>query len=118
MSLESILAVAAIIFAIGLYGGAHQAERDNGADVPGIDVQRGEHNGGGAVALRRAGRGWRATLRGRLTRWRSSLLTGQVFAIFIITVAAAEVALGLAIVIAIYRSRQSVFVTDANQMSK
>ena len=46
------------------------------------------------------------------------LLTGQVFSIFIITIAAAEVALGLAIVIAIYRSRSTVFVTDATQMSK
>ena len=33
-----------------------------------------------------------------------------------ITVAAAEVALGVPIVIAIYRNRQTVFVTDANQM--
>ena len=38
------------------------------------------------------------------------------FAIFIITVAAAEVALGMAIVIAIYRSRQTAFVTDAKQI--
>ena len=41
------------------------------------------------------------------------LLTGQVFAVFIITVAAAEVALGLAIVITVYRNRESIFVTDA-----
>jgi NADH:ubiquinone oxidoreductase subunit K len=33
-------------------------------------------------------------------------------------VAAAEVALGLAIVLAIFRSRQSVFVTDASEMRK
>ncbi|MDP6403508.1 MAG: NADH-quinone oxidoreductase subunit K, partial [SAR202 cluster bacterium] len=46
------------------------------------------------------------------------LLTGQVFAVFIITVAAAEVALGLAIVIAIYRNMQSVFVTDVDAMKK
>ncbi len=44
------------------------------------------------------------------------LLTGQVFTIFIITVAAAEVALGIAIVVAIYRSRDTVFVTDVSQM--
>ena len=44
------------------------------------------------------------------------LLTGQVFSVFIITVAAAEVALGLAIVIAIYRNRESVFVTDVAEM--
>jgi NADH:ubiquinone oxidoreductase subunit K len=37
-----------------------------------------------------------------------ALLTGQVFALFIITVAAAEVALGLAVVIAVYRNRQTV----------
>ena len=36
------------------------------------------------------------------------LLTGQVFAVFVITVAAAEVALGLAIILAIYRSRDTV----------
>ena len=37
-----------------------------------------------------------------------ALLTGQDFALFVITVAAAEVALGLAVVIAIYRNRQTV----------
>ena len=37
-----------------------------------------------------------------------ALLTGQVFALFVITVAAAEVALGLAVVIAVYRNRQTV----------
>jgi NADH:ubiquinone oxidoreductase subunit K len=46
----------------------------------------------------------------------SVLLTGQVFAIFIITVAAAEAAVGLAIIIAIYRSRQSVDVEQADSM--
>ena len=46
----------------------------------------------------------------------NTLLTGQIFAIFIITVAAAEVALGLGIVIAMYRSRETVDVTQANLM--
>ena len=46
------------------------------------------------------------------------LLTGQIFSIFIITIAAAEVALGLAIVIAIYRNRSSIFVTDAAEMRR
>jgi NADH-quinone oxidoreductase subunit K len=46
------------------------------------------------------------------------LLTGHVFTVFIITVAAAEVALGLAIIIAIYRTRQSVLVTDAKELSR
>jgi NAD(P)H-quinone oxidoreductase subunit 4L len=35
-------------------------------------------------------------------------LTGQVFAIFIMVVAAAEVAVGLAIIIAIYRNRETI----------
>jgi NADH-quinone oxidoreductase subunit K len=35
-------------------------------------------------------------------------LAGQVFAIFVITIAAAEAAVGLAVVIAIYRTRRSV----------
>lgn len=43
-------------------------------------------------------------------------LTGQIFAIFIMTVAAAEVAVGLSIVIAIYRNRQSIDVADINLM--
>lgn len=43
-------------------------------------------------------------------------LTGQVFALFIITVAAAEVALGLALVIAVYRTRESVDVTTVNTL--
>ena len=47
-----------------------------------------------------------------------SLLTGQVFAIFIIAVAAAEIALGLGIVIALYRHRQTVDVTEADMMKQ
>jgi len=41
---------------------------------------------------------------------------GQIFAIFVITVAAAEVGLGLAIVIAIYRLRGSVNLDDFDWM--
>ncbi|MEX2181189.1 MAG: NADH-quinone oxidoreductase subunit NuoK [Gemmatimonadaceae bacterium] len=40
--------------------------------------------------------------------------TGQVFVIFVITVAAAEAAVGLAIIIAIFRHRQSVDLQDIN----
>ena len=38
--------------------------------------------------------------------------TGQLFSIFVITVAAAEVGIGLAIIIAIYRNRLSVNLDD------
>ena len=44
------------------------------------------------------------------------LLTGQVFAIFIIVVAAAEAAVGLAIIMAIYRGRETIDVTKIDLM--
>ncbi len=40
--------------------------------------------------------------------------TGQVFVVFVMTVAAAEAAVGLAIIIAIFRHRQSVNLEDIN----
>ena len=43
-------------------------------------------------------------------------LAGQVFAMFVLTVAAAEAAIGLAIVIAVFRSRGSVLVEDIRTM--
>ena len=45
-----------------------------------------------------------------------NLLVGIIFAIFVITVAAAEVGLALAIVLRLYRARQSVNVDDVNLM--
>ncbi len=42
------------------------------------------------------------------------VLTGQVFALFVITVAAAEVGIGLAIVILIYRNRETINVDEVN----
>ena len=43
-------------------------------------------------------------------------LTGQIFALFILTVAAAEAAIGLAIVVVYYRNRGSIAVDDINLM--
>jgi NADH-quinone oxidoreductase subunit K len=43
-------------------------------------------------------------------------LQGQVFALMILTVAAAEAAIGLAILVIFYRNRGSIAVEDANQM--
>ncbi len=44
------------------------------------------------------------------------LLTGQVFTIFSIVVAAAEATVGLAIIMAIYRSRETIDTTKINLM--
>ena len=42
------------------------------------------------------------------------LLTGQIFTLFVITVAAAEVGIGLAIVILIFRNRETINVDEMN----
>ncbi len=43
-------------------------------------------------------------------------MDGNLFVFFIITVAAAEVAVGLAIIVALYRKRQTVMVQDLNAL--
>jgi len=117
LGLESFLIVSAIIFSIGLYGAL--SKRNAVTVLMSIELMFNAVNIT-AVALSRY------VLPARLAQNPQAasdevvqlLLTGQIFALFIITVAAAEVALGLAIVIAIYRSKQSVFVTDAAEMKK
>ena len=43
-------------------------------------------------------------------------LTGQIFSLFILTVAAAEAAIGLAILVCFFRNKGSIAVDDANVM--
>jgi NADH-quinone oxidoreductase subunit K len=43
-------------------------------------------------------------------------LDGQIFVFFVITVAAAEVAVGLALVVAIFRSKKSINIDELNLM--
>ena len=43
-------------------------------------------------------------------------ITGQIFALFVLTVAAAEAAIGLAILVVFYRNRGSIAVEDVNMM--
>jgi NADH-quinone oxidoreductase subunit K len=45
-----------------------------------------------------------------------TLLTGQIFAIFVITIAAAEAAVGLAIIIALYRTRKTINADEIDLM--
>ena len=111
MNLESFLIVAAIIFAIGLYGAL--SKRNAITVLMSLELMFNAVNIT-AVALSRY------TVPSRLITEDGAvlplLLTGHVFAIFIITVAAAEVALGVAIIISLYRNRETVFVTDATEM--
>jgi NADH-quinone oxidoreductase subunit K len=43
-------------------------------------------------------------------------LNGQVFVFFVMTVAAAEVAVGLALIVAIFRSKQSINIDEINAL--
>ena len=107
MSLESMLIVGAALFSIGLYGSL--ARRNVLAVLMSIELMFNAVNLT-LVALARyvAPAGLQENVAG--------VLTGQVFAVFIITVAAAEIALGLGIVFAMYRNIESVDLTDAAEL--
>ena len=48
--------------------------------------------------------------------WYHNDLTGQVFTLFVLTVAAAEAAIGLAILVCFFRNRGTIAVEDVNVM--
>lgn len=48
--------------------------------------------------------------------WFLKDLSGQVFSLFILTVAAAEAAIGLAILVVYFRNRSTIKIDDLNQM--
>ncbi len=86
-----VLVVAAALFCIGLFGSL--SRRNTVGILLGVELMLN------AVNLN------------LIAFWRylePNLVAGQVFALFIITVAAAEAAVGLAMIIAIYRSRLTV----------
>jgi len=97
VGLEHFLVLSAILFSIGLYGAL--AKRNVVFILICIEIMLNGVNIA-MVAFSRYGH----------------ILTGQVFAIFIMVVAAAEVAVGLAIIIAIYRSRETVDVEKMDLM--
>ncbi|MFC1939106.1 NADH-quinone oxidoreductase subunit NuoK [Chloroflexota bacterium] len=99
MGLEHYLALSAVLFSIGLYGAL--TKRNAVVILMCIEIMLNAVN----VAMVAFSRFITPTL-----------LTGQVFAIFIMVVAAAEAAVGLAIIIAIYRSRETVESTKIDMM--
>ncbi len=95
------LVLAAALFSIGIYG---VLSRRNAIGIlMGIELMLNAVNIN-LVAF------WRFMDPGRLT--------GQVFALFVFTVAAAEVAVGLALVIAIYRNRDTVVVEEIDLLKE
>ena len=107
MSFEAFLVVAAIMFCIGLYGAL--ARRNVLAVLMSIELMFNSVNITlVAMAKYLAPAGLQNDI--------STVLTGQVFAVFIITVAAAEIALGLGIVFAMYRANETVDLSEATQL--
>jgi NADH-quinone oxidoreductase subunit K len=95
------LVVAAALFCIGLYGVL--SRRNAVAILMGVELMLNAVN----VNLLAF---WRYVEAGHGT------LAGQVFAIIVITVAAAEAAVGLALIIAVYRNRHTVDVDDVDTL--
>jgi NADH:ubiquinone oxidoreductase subunit K len=99
VGLEHYIILSALLFAIGLYGAL--AKRNAVAIMLSIEIMLNAVNIA-MVAFSRF-----------IT---PALLTGQVFAIFVMVVAAAEAAVGVAIIIAIYRGRGTIDPTEINLM--
>ena len=115
MNLENFLIVSAVIFSIGLYGAL--SRRNAITVLMSLELMFNAVTVS-AVALSRyvVPAGLVQEPAAAAERVVPLVLAGQVFALFIITVAAAEVVLGVAIVIAVYRNRETVFVTDTSEM--
>jgi len=103
LSLNSFLALGAVLFCIGLFGAL--SKRNAVSVLMGIEIMLNAVN---ITLVAFASHALPGVNGGRLT--------GQVFAVFIITVAAAEASVALAMIIAIYRRRNSIDVTEVNMM--
>ena len=111
MVLENMLIVAAILFVIGLYGSL--ARRNVLVVLMSIELM---FNAVNLTLVAFAKYVAPAGLAENFTQNIGGVLTGQVFAVFVITVAAAEIALGLGIVFAMYRSTGSIDLSEATQL--
>jgi NAD(P)H-quinone oxidoreductase subunit 4L len=101
IGLEHYLILSSILFCIGIYGAL--AKRNAVAILMSIEIMLNAVN----IALVAFSR---YVVDGQI------LLTGQVFVIFVLVVAAAEAAVGLAIIMSIYRSRKTVDATKVDLM--
>jgi NADH:ubiquinone oxidoreductase subunit K len=99
VGLQHYLILSAILFSIGLYGAL--AKRNAIVILMSIELMLNAVN----IAMAAFSR-YIVPL----------LLTGQVFAIFVMVVAAAEAAVGLAIIISIYRYRETIDATKIDLM--
>ena len=99
LGLEHFLVLSSVLFAIGLYGAL--SKRSAVIILMSIEIMLG------AVSIAMVA----------FSRYIvPAMLIGQVFTIFIIVVAAAEATVGLAIIIAIYRRRETIDITKIDLM--
>ncbi len=99
IGLEHYLILSTVLFSIGLYGAL--AKRSAIVILMCIELMLNAVN----IAM--------VAFSGYIV---PGLLTGQVFALFIIVVAAAEAAVGLAIIMAVYRNRETIDATKIDLM--
>jgi len=117
MELERYIILSAVLFTIGLYGAL--SRRHIVAVLMSIEIMFNAVN----IALVALSKHITpAVLRTDVpataeeaARW---LLTGQVFVVFVVVVAAAEVALGLALIIALFRHRDTVDITEISLLRR
>ena len=105
MTLENFLILGAILFAIGLYGAL--SKKHSISILMSLELMINIT----AVAFSR----YTIPVSESAANF---VLTGHIFSIFVITVAAAEVALGLAIIIAVYRSLQTILITETAELKQ
>lgn len=97
------LMVAAALFALGIY--TVLTRRNAVAILMGIELMLNAVNIN-LVAF------WR--FNSTVQQMEAGMMSGQAFAAFVLVVAAAEAAVGLAIIISVYRNRRSVTVDDVD----
>jgi len=101
VSLEHYLILSAILFCIGIYGAL--VKRNAVVILTCIEIMLNAVN----IAL---------VAFARYLNPEEIVVTGQIFVIFIMVVAAAEAAVGLAIIAAIYRTRRTVDAAEIDLM--
>lgn len=99
MNLSAYLALALILFCIGLYGAL--TKRNTIIVLISIELMLNAVNIN-LIAFSKMGM--------------APSITGQIFAVFVIAVAAAEVAVGIAILLALYRNRKTVNIDEVNEL--
>ena len=105
MTLEGFLIISAILFCIGLTGVIIKSNII--AILMSVELMLNAVNIAAVAASRYIP---------PITLDPAQVFFGNLFAVFIITIAAAEVALGLAIVMSVYKDKQSIFIKDASNL--